>query len=58
MTMSIIYDTLAREGIYQRYRNGAKVQPEDVETLKKLAVSNRIVFYLLNGELYAESPYI
>ena len=56
--MSIMYDTLAREGIYRRYRNGAKVQPEDVETLKKLAVSNRIVFYLMNGELYAESPYI
>lgn len=56
--MCIMYETLTRDDIYQKYRGGAKVQSEDVDTLKKLSSSNRIEFYFQNGELYARSPYL
>lgn len=44
--------------VYQKYRDGAKVQSEDMNALTKLSSSNRVVFYFQNGELYAISPYI
>ena len=56
--MCIMYETLTRDSIYQKYRDGAKVQSEDMDTLRRLSSSNRIEFYFQNGELYAKSPYL
>lgn len=56
--LGTIYEILDCKRIYEKYRIGAKVQSEDMNALKRLSSSNRVVFYFHNGELYAKSPYI
>lgn len=45
--------------VYKKYRRGAKVKPEDLELLEKIASINMIEFYLnRRDELCARSPYV
>lgn len=43
--------------IYLKYVHGAPVDPQDCETVKKLAASDRLELYFEGGTLCARSPY-